>query len=92
MDKLRQFEPNMECMYTAYIHNLSYDREFLIKSSYKNCRIYMSAGISTESVDLNIRYCTVWTDGTEEGHHGQWQWSSIVQAIHTYDVPLFLYH
>lgn len=37
MDKLRQFEPNME----------------------------------------------FWTDGTEEGHHGQWQWSSIVQAIHT---------
>uniref|UniRef100_K1R5Q9 Sodium-dependent serotonin transporter n=1 Tax=Magallana gigas TaxID=29159 RepID=K1R5Q9_MAGGI len=23
-----------------------------------------------------------WTDGTEEGHHGQWQWSSIIQAIH----------
>lgn len=52
----------------------------------------MLAGISTESVDLNIRYCTVWADGTEEGHHGQWQWSSIVQAIHKYDVPLFLYH
>lgn len=43
MDKLRQFEPNMECMYTAQMQ--LYDHEFLIKSSYKKNRIQMSAGI-----------------------------------------------